>query len=121
MVYQCSSEDACRGGNTTGDALCGEGYDAILCSSCSGGYFFDSLSLTCRDCQATRVTPAMVVVSVVVVVAGGVLIFMRDRAQKWADKWVNMGKVRIVYTTFQVIAREFVDLEVKMYGLNDFY
>lgn len=121
MVYQCSSEDACRGGNTAGDALCGEGYDAILCSSCSGGYFFDSLSLTCRDCQATRVTPAMVVVSVVFVVAGGMLIFMRDRAHKWAEKWVNMGKVRIVYTTFQVISVILIKLRRKIHNLNAFY
>ena len=103
MVYVCSSEDACRGGNATGSALCSEGYEAILCSSCSGGFFFDSLTRTCRDCEATRVTPAMVVVSVVVVVAGGMLIFMRDKTKQWADKWINMGKVRIVYTTYQVI------------------
>ena len=45
----------------------------------------------------------MVVAGVVVVVAGGMLTFMRSKAQNWADKWVNMGKVRIVYTTFQVI------------------
>ena len=103
MVYECSSEEACPGGNTTGDALCGEGYNAILCSSCSRGYFFDSLSRTCRDCQSTRVTPAMVVFSIVVVLAGVVLIFNRDKTKKWAAKWVNMGKVRIVYTTFQVM------------------
>jgi len=102
-VYPCILEKAaCLGGNSTGNNLCREGYEAMLCSSCSARYFFDSLTRTCRDCEATHVTPAMVVISVVILVVGCALIFMRDKVMAWSEKWLNMGKVRIVYTTCQV-------------------
>ena len=102
-VYPCTFEEAaCLGGNSTGDKLCREGYEAMLCSSCSARYFFDSLTRTCRDCEATHVTPAMVVISVVILVVGCALIFMHDKVKAWSEKWLNMGKVRIVYTTCQV-------------------
>ena len=102
-VYQCMFEKAaCLGGHSTGDGLCREGYEAMLCSSCSPTYFFDSITRTCRDCEATRVTPAMVVVSVVVLMVCCALIFMYDKVKAWSEKWLNMGKVRIVYTTCQV-------------------
>lgn len=102
-VYPCMFEKAaCLGGNSTGDELCREGYEAMLCSSCSARYFFDSLTRTCRDCEATHVTPAMVVVSVAILVVACALIFMHDKVKAWSEKWLNMGKVRIVYTTCQV-------------------
>jgi len=44
----------------------------------------------------------MVVVSVVVLMVCCALIFMYDKVKAWSEKWLNMGKVRIVYTTCQV-------------------
>ena len=101
-VYACANKMACPGGNQTGDGLCGVGYEATLCSSCKTGYFFDSLTRTCHDCQDTHIAPAMVVVSVVFLVVVGALILMRDQAKAWSKKWLNMGKIRVLYTTCQV-------------------
>ena len=30
------------------------------------------------------------------------IVFMKEEAQAWNKKWLNLGKVRIVYTTCQV-------------------
>ena len=103
QVYWCMlGKAACAGGSRTGGELCDKGYKSVLCSKCEAGYFFDSLTRICRNCQSSRVTPAMVVVSVVVLMVVVGLVCMKDQAQSWSKKWLNMGKVRIVYTTCQV-------------------
>ena len=68
-----------------------------------GGHFFDSLKQICRSCQDTQITPAMVVISVLIVAIVGALILRREHAEVWCKKWVNMGQVRIMYTTCQVL------------------
>ena len=35
-------------------------------------------------------------------VVAGALILMREQVEAWRKKWMNMGKVRIMYTTCQV-------------------
>ena len=37
-----------------------------------------------------------------------VLTLLKDWAKAWSDKWVNMGKVRSMYTRCQVIKRRLI-------------
>ena len=54
-VFECDSETACPGGNTT-RAACGEGYDArtVLCGRCAYGYAMEVATNGCQKCTGDR-------------------------------------------------------------------
>ena len=52
VVHTCLIEEACPGGNRTGDALCAYGYEGPLCAVCSVGFTTSTVSGLCRECDA---------------------------------------------------------------------
>jgi predicted outer membrane repeat protein len=38
-IYECADEMSCPGGQATGDESCGDGYEGVICSLCSEGYY----------------------------------------------------------------------------------
>lgn len=53
-LYRCpGGDDACPGGNATGEGLCADGYDGVLCSDCERGHYAtsDALTFTCEACD----------------------------------------------------------------------
>lgn len=56
-VYKCSGNEArrneaCVGGDGTGDNLCGAGYEGLLCWVCSDSYYRDTFSEKCKPSAA---------------------------------------------------------------------
>ena len=65
---------ACIGGNGTGDALCGQGYQGPLCAVCAPGYILGEGS-ECVECASegaiASLTVPLVVLSIVVALGSG--------------------------------------------------
>jgi hypothetical protein len=49
-VLSCPLQDACVGGNMTGEALCAAGYSGQLCAVCDNGYYLDDAK--CVKCAS---------------------------------------------------------------------
>ncbi|KAK7254168.1 hypothetical protein SO694_00008461 [Aureococcus anophagefferens] len=54
-LYRCpGGGDACPGGNATGEGLCADGYDGVLCSDCERGHYATAggVAFTCDGCDS---------------------------------------------------------------------
>ena len=92
VIFACDSQ-GCIGGNGTGDNLCAEGYEDIMCSVCADGYYWSGDSLTCEICSGSNLFSASFTVFLVflVAVASGVLVhfyykFFADNSFGQQDK-----------------------------------
>jgi hypothetical protein len=63
-IIKCPyGDDACIGGTSTGDSLCGTGYTGVLCGACDTDYYFSSEKGGCFICSGENIfTPSVVIV-----------------------------------------------------------
>jgi hypothetical protein len=57
-IYDCPMPYGCKGGTDTGADLCRDGFEGILCGSCSDGYYVGAASDgygSCLECASGRV------------------------------------------------------------------
>ncbi len=67
---------SCKGGSAAGSLSCEEGYEGMLCGSCSEDYRYDSSSNSCVQCKATPVNVfTVLLMGIGVIAVGAALLF----------------------------------------------
>ena len=108
LVRECPmGTRACVGGNSSGDALCGPGYEGPLCVVCSSGFI--QTNSECIACASSRTMSSVVVpiVVILVVISVATLTACSEKLKPSLEYFWHMfgPHLKIVWTCLQILAQ----------------
>jgi hypothetical protein len=104
-IVECPwHEESCRGGRSSGDASCGDGYHGPLCAVCEDDHHFVASTRTCEPCgdTASFFDPFMIVVLVIAFVVVVLLAFGLKRASRDEAATTMDGLIAVVLLRLKV-------------------